>query len=293
MKQADQIRESVAAAYAQAVKPGATARCCGTTATGCCGGPMNEPTGLGVQNYRPEELASLPRDAAAHSFGCGNPLAFGEVREGEVVLDLGSGAGTDLILAGRRVGPAGRVIGIDMTEEMIAKARMNIVASGLDHIEVRRGIIEDLPVESGTVDWVISNCVVNLSPEKDRVFAEIARVLKPGGRMRISDIVVEDLPDWLRESETLHHSCIGGAIGEKEYLDGLKAAGLADVDVADRFVYDFSQLAALARAEFLNKETLASCCEESNPFDPMYRAAEELEGKVWSVVFTARKPEPS
>ena len=148
-----------------------------------------------LAGYSDEEFAALPADAVVNSFGCGNPLAFSAVQPGEVVLDLGSGAGIDLLLAARKVGAAGRVIGVDMTEEMIARARANIAAAGIENAEVRQGIIEELPVEDSSVDWVISNCVINLSPEKPRVFAEIARVLKPGGTMLVSDIVAEDLPE--------------------------------------------------------------------------------------------------
>ncbi len=130
--------------------------------------------------YTADELAELPDDAVVNSFGCGNPVALAGLRKGDVVLDLGSGAGIDLLLAARLVGPEGRVIGVDMTDEMIARAEANIAAAGLANVEVRKGIIEELPVEDASVDWVISNCVINLSPEKERVFAEIARVLRPG-----------------------------------------------------------------------------------------------------------------
>jgi SAM-dependent methyltransferase len=270
----DTLRRTVSESYARAVAA--------PSAGGCCSGP-SEPKGIAVRSagYSPEELATLPQDAVVHAFGCGNPLAFSEVHEGDVVLDLGSGAGIDLLLAARKVGPRGRVIGVDMTEAMIARARENIAAAGLDNIEVRRGIIEALPVETASVDWVISNCVINLSPEKPRVFAEIARVLRPGGRMRVSDIVVEELPTWARESSKLYSACVAGAVSEAEYVAGLEAAGLAEVTVEARQVYDGLQLAALIRSELPDGGT-----GEPELVD---RLAADLAGKIWSARFAARR----
>jgi SAM-dependent methyltransferase len=244
-----------------------------------------------VAGYTREELDALPPEAVINSFGCGNPLAFSEVREGDVVLDLGSGAGIDILLAGKKVGPGGRVIGIDMTDEMIEKARENIARSGLTHVEVRKGIIEELPVESSSVDWAISNCVINLSPEKPRVFAEIARVLKPGGRMLVSDIVVDALPQRLREDQGLYSSCIAGAISEKEYLSGLRGAGLAEVEVRERIVYDSVQLEALIGSELVDGKP-GSCGCGGTKADGSTAAdiARSIVGKVWSAKFYARKP---
>ena len=177
-----------------------------------------------------------------------------------------------------------------MTDEMIAKGRENIAAAGLKNAEVRKGIIEDLPVESSSVDWVISNCVINLSPEKDRVFAEINRVLKPGGRMRVSDIVVEHLPDWVRDNEAFYSACVAGAVSEGEYVQGLRAAGLEDVEVRERLVYDESQLnrfiqTDLAGADRQVRSWVALVGEET-----VARAAESLTGKVWSALIYGRKP---
>lgn len=197
--------------------------------------------------YRACDLAAAPPEAAASSFGCGNPTAFADLSAGQVVVDLGSGAGLDLILAARKVGPGGRVIGVDMTDAMIERARAHAQESGLPNIEVRKGLIESLPVDSSSVDWVISNCVLNLSPEKERVFAEIARVLKPGGRMMVSDIVINDLPGWLRRSLGTATACVAGAISEQAFTAGLRQAGLVEVQVRERLVYDASQLAAIAR----------------------------------------------
>lgn len=267
------IREMVSETYTKAVTS-SDGGCC---SSGCCGGGTEQKGVLAkLAGYDSTALAGLPADAVANSFGCGNPLAFSEVKPGDVVLDLGSGAGIDLLIAAKQVGPTGRVIGVDMTDAMIARARANIAASGLTNIEVRKGIIEEMPVESGSVDWVISNCVINLSPEKHRVFAEIARVLKPGGRMRVSDIVVSDLPAAIRHNTALYSSCIAGAISEGDYVAGLVAAGLTEVEVRHRVMYDAAQLAGLVAGE---PGADADTAE-------MARAAQ---GKVWSAVFYARK----
>lgn len=260
------IREEVSRAYAEAV-------CCPTD--GCCA-----PKGVAAQTagYSPEELANLPQDAVMNSFGCGNPLAFSQVQPGQTVLDLGSGAGIDLLIAAERVGPTGRVIGVDMTDEMLARARKNCAA--FPQIEVRKGYIEELPVEDASVDWVISNCVINLSPDKPRVFAEIARVLRPGGRMLVSDIVVEGLPEELRGNVALYSSCVAGAISEEDYLAGLKAAGLADATVQDRVVYSGDQLVAFVRSELPGNLALTPGAED---------IARSLEGRIWSARFTATR----
>jgi len=275
-------RKAVSEAYSQAVKkeksPGSS----------CCSGPIPKGVAAMLAGYSSEELESLPTDAVRNSFGCGNPLAFSEVREGEVVLDLGSGAGIDILLAGKKVGPSGKAIGIDMTEEMISRARDNIAASGLKNVEVRKGIIEKMPVESDAVDWVISNCVINLSPEKQKVFNEIARVLKPGGKMSVSDIVVEELPAELRNSQWLYNTCVAGAISEKEYLAGLQAAGLIDIEVRERMVYDAAMLAALVSSEL-------SCCDtdpakNNQDMKLVRKYLPSVAGKIWSAKFFARKP---
>jgi ubiquinone/menaquinone biosynthesis C-methylase UbiE len=243
-----------------------------------------------LAGYDREELDALPPDAVVNSFGCGNPLAFSEVKEGDVVLDLGSGAGIDILIAAKKVGPTGRAIGIDMTDEMIAKARENIAASGLANVEVRKGIIEDLPVESSSVDWVVSNCVINLSPEKPKVFGEIARVLKPGGRMLVSDIVVQDLPDWVRQNEALYTACVAGAISEDEYVAGLQAAGLKDVEVRERLVYDASQLKVLIRSDLADADQQVANGAVSMDDETLSGIVDSVAGKVWSAMFFARKP---
>ena len=273
----DNIRKSVSEFYGKEVTAPAKSCCCGDSA-------VSKGIAAKVAGYTREELAALPPDAVANSFGCGNPLAFSEVREGQVVLDLGSGAGIDILLAGKKVGPTGKAIGIDMTDEMLARARENIAASGLDNVEVRRGIIEELPVEDSSVDWVISNCVINLSPEKHRVFAEIARVLKPGGQMLVSDIVASDLPEWVRKNSALYGSCIAGAIGEEEYLAGLRAAGLVEAVVRERFVYDPGSLREIVASEL---PRVACCGAGENAANEIATA---LGGKIWSAKIYARKP---
>lgn len=285
MKKSDQVRQRVSRAYAGAVtQPG----------NGCCGGGSSastgrpDPKGVAAQTAGyGAELADIPADAVVNSFGCGNPLAYADVQPGEVVLDLGSGAGIDVLLAAKKVGPEGRVIGVDMTDEMIARARRAIAQAGANQVEVRKGLIEELPVEDGSVDLVISNCVINLSPEKERVFAEIERVLKPGGRVSISDIVVERLPSWLRRVPSVHDSCVGGAISEEKYLAGLRDAGLYDAEVTERLVYEGSQLAALALSEIPAR--WKTVVRRLGLGWVVRRLAGSLEGRVWSARFVARK----
>jgi len=301
MRTPEETRQTVSDAYRRAVETPAkknAAACCGPT---CCDGAAGaagpEPKGVAVQSagYRRDDLEGLPADAVENSFGCGNPLAFSDIFPGQTVLDLGSGAGIDLLIAARRVGPSGRVIGVDMTDAMVERARANVAAAGLDNVDVRKGCIEDLPVDAGSVDWVISNCVINLSPEKDRVFEEIARVLKPGGRVSVSDIVLEgELPDSLRANERIYSSCIGGAISEPAYLAGLREAGLVHVEVADRHVYDPAQLERIIASELPEDDGDgdggACCCGIALAPDEAKALATAAAGKVWSARVTARKP---
>lgn len=280
MKTHDDIRKSVSENYAQAVQ---------RTSESCCSGTPSNTQWVELAGYDAQGVENVPAAAVASSFGCGNPLAFGEVEAGQTVVDLGSGAGIDLIIAAGKVGPQGQVIGVDMTDEMIAKARENVAAAGLGNVDVRKGIIEDLPIESGTVDWVISNCVINLSPEKPKVFAEIARVLKPGGRMLVSDIVVDDLPLSMRQNQALYNSCVAGAISESEYLEGLRQAGMTDVEVRHRTVYDASQLKGFLKCDAA--ETDPAIAEWVASLDPeeVRTMPETLEGRIWSASIFARK----
>jgi SAM-dependent methyltransferase len=281
MSDHEEIRKGVNKAYAKLVTTPGNCSCCG---------PQPQKSAVAqMAGYTTEELSNLPDDAVVNSFGCGNPMAFVGVKPGEVVLDLGSGAGIDLLIAAEKVGPEGRVIGVDMTDEMIERARKNIEASGHKNIEVRKGIIEKLPVEDASVDWVISNCVINLSPEKEKVFAEIARVLKPGGQLSVSDIVVEDLPDWVRQNADLYTSCVAGAISEPEYIQGLEKAGLERVEVKDRLVYDKGQIEYLAGEAMAPGEAM-SCCGGPPPKELIDQAIDSVAGKIVSAKFYAKKP---
>lgn len=233
MSEDSATRARAAAFYESALRP----------ADACCGSKRN--AFIEAAGYTNDEVKGLPADAAANSFGCGNPLAFSGVRAGDTVLDLGCGAGIDLLIASQRVGPKGRVIGVDVSDVMLDRARANVARSGAGNIELRQGAVEALPVADGSVDWVISNCVINLSSDKAQVFREIRRVLKPGGRVLVSDIVAEGLPDWIMADAALHDACLTGAISEREYLASVRAAGLTDVTAVDRFTYDDAQLRAL------------------------------------------------
>lgn len=278
-RKAKDVREEVSRNYARAVSEG----------RGCCGGSSSccNSAGLG---YSDEEILDLISDPELISFGCGNPLAFSEVREGDTVLDLGSGAGLDLLIAARKVGPSGKVIGIDMTDEMISRARKNIARMGMDNVEVRKGIIEEMSVDSGTVDWVISNCVINLSPEKEKVFAEIYRVLKTGGQMLISDVVADGLPEWMRESGRLYNSCIAGAVSEADYTRGLEKAGLENVEIRERTEYGMDDIRAFitASAEIPQEVFVEFGMDRERAAD---HYAKTLSGKIFSLQFYARKPE--
>jgi len=284
----ENIRKSVSEAYAKAISA-AKPSCCKTAWSSCSPNSSSRSSVAELLCYDKDDIQSHP-EAAGSSFGCGNPLAFSGVREGETVLDLGSGAGFDLLLASDKVGTRGKVIGIDMTDEMIARARKNIKTAGVTNIEVRKGLIEELPVESSSVDWVISNCVINLSPEKSKVFKEIHRVLKPGGQISISDIVAEELPEEILNNKKLYNSCIAGAISEKDYLAGLAEAGLTDIQVTERLFFETSQI----KAAFDDKDSglVQIFLELSEPErkETIDRLISQAAGKVWSAKFIARKP---
>ncbi len=281
----NKIRESVSEAYTKAISK-ATPSCCGSNVgdSNRCGAVAD------LAGYTEQQFQASP-EAAGASFACGNPLAFSDVQEGDVVLDLGSGAGFDLLLAAEKVGTSGKVIGVDMTDAMLEVAQKNIIAAGVGNIELRKGIIEKMPVDDASVDWVISNCVVNLSPEKDKVFAEIYRVLKPGGRMLVSDIVVQDLPDEIRQMDTLYNSCVAGAISEEEYVSGLNQAGLDEVQVLDRFTYEASQIKCFFDTdEVPDLKTMFVDMGKNERKQAIDRLLEMVSGKVWSAKFSAVKP---
>jgi len=226
------VREQVRERYAEAALSLSAGCGCGCDCKriGCCGEEATTLFGQGL--YGAEERAGLPENAVAASLGCGNPLSLVALHEGETVLDLGSGGGIDVLLSATRVGPSGTVYGLDMTDEMLTLARENATKAGATNVHFLKGLIEEIPLDAASVDVVISNCVVNLSPEKERVLAEIARVLRPGGRIGISDVVAEDrLSPVDRAERGSHVGCVAGALSESEYREGLEAVGLGDVEV--------------------------------------------------------------
>jgi SAM-dependent methyltransferase len=226
-----EIKKKIKESYG---KIAATNGSCGCSCSGsCCGESLSAQEASRKLGYNAEDLAAIPQDANL-GLGCGNPTAFASLHKGETVLDLGSGAGIDCFLAARKVGDKGRVIGIDMTPEMIEKARKNAGKGNYQNVEFRLGEIEHLPVDDNSVDVVISNCVINLSPDKEQVFQEVFRVLKPEGRIMVSDIVLlKELSANLKNSIEAHVACVAGAVLKKEYLRMIKASGFIKVQTAD------------------------------------------------------------
>jgi len=222
------IHNAVRSAYGRIAQGGGG--CCGPTSSCCGGGDRAEAVALGL-GYDPADLAALP-EGANLGLSCGNPTALASLRPGEVVVDLGSGAGLDVLIAARKIGPEGRAIGVDMTPQMLANARRNAAAAGAANAEFRLGEIENLPVADGSVDVVISNCVINLSPDKPRVFQEIARVLRPGGRVAVSDLaLLRPLPEAVREDMAAYVGCVAGAVLLDEYVGHMRGAGLVEIEV--------------------------------------------------------------
>ena len=261
------VKEKYGAAALRA-RAGATS-CCGP-ATGCCG-PDPITSGL----YERDELASVPKTAANASLGCGNPTALAELHPGEVVLDLGSGGGIDVLLSARRVGPTGKAYGLDMTDEMLALARDNQVKSGLRNVEFLKGEIENIPLPDNSVDVIISNCVINLSADKQQVLREAFRVLKPGGRLAISDVVVRgEVPETIRRSVELWVGCVAGALEEQEYRDKLSRAGFTEIGVEPWRVYKTEEARSFIDSAGLDYDTVAT----------------HADGKFMSAFVRARKP---
>lgn len=239
----DQIRDAVKAKYSGAAKmvlEGQTASCCGpATDCGCGCGPGGEASPIVIGNYDPEATASLPQDAVLASLGCGNPTALAQLEAGQTVLDLGSGGGIDVLLSAKRVGPTGFAYGLDMTDEMLQLAERNKQQAGVENVQFLKGQIEEIPLPDNAVDVIISNCVINLSADKPAVFREAFRVLKPGGYIAVSDIVVQgELPEDVRSDMESWAGCVAGALRETEYLDGLAAAGFVDASIEVTQVYD-------------------------------------------------------
>jgi len=231
----DEIRKTVREGYAQIAKT--KCPCCAPL-TSCCGSSADLAQTISKNvGYTDEELGAVP-EGANLGLGCGNPVALASLAQGETVLDLGSGAGFDCFLAANRVGKKGRVIGVDMTPEMIEKARENAHKGGYQNVEFRLGEIENIPAADNSVDVIISNCVINLSPDKDRVFQEAFRILKPGGRLMVSDIVLlRELPDFIRDSIAAYVGCISGALMKEDYLGAIRKAGFQEVTVMDETLF--------------------------------------------------------
>jgi ubiquinone/menaquinone biosynthesis C-methylase UbiE len=232
-RRAEDIKKIVRDGYAKAVAQKTS--CCSTGS--CCSGTNQAKTISKTVGYSDAEMDAVP-EGANLGFGCGNPVAIASLKEGEVVLDLGSGAGFDAFLASSRVGLAGRVIGVDMTPEMIKRAGENAQKGNYKNVEFRLGEIEKLPVEDNSIDVIISNCVINLSPEKQRVFKDAFRVLKPGGRLMVSDLVLaKELPDAIKQSIEAYVGCLAGAIMKDEYLSFINEAGFRDIKVISQSSY--------------------------------------------------------
>ncbi|MGH9202916.1 MAG: arsenite methyltransferase [Vicinamibacterales bacterium] len=269
------ITETVREKYAEAAKRaagGEPATCgCGTSTLSCC-----DPITSNL--YDADQTAGVPETALKASLGCGNPTALAKLRAGEVVLDLGSGGGIDVILSARRVGPTGKAYGLDMTDEMLALAEENKRKAGITNVEFLKGQIEQVPLPDDTVDVLISNCVINLSADKDRVLTEAFRVLKPGGRFAVSDVVVRgEVPADIRRSMELWVGCVAGALTEDEYRSKLTASGFADVEIETTRVYDVEDARAFLSDSGLDVDAIA----------PL------MKGKVTSAFVRARKPEAS
>lgn len=273
---AEEVRKIVRKKFSGIAKGGGS--CCGEPST-CCGGstPENVSRKMG---YSDTEMESVP-EGANLGLGCGNPVALASLKEGETVLDLGAGGGFDCFLAARRVGKKGRVIGVDMTPEMLEKARRNADRGKYRNVEFRLGEIENLPVADGTVDAVISNCVINLSPDKGRVFKEAHRVLRPGGRLMVSDIVLKDeLPAFIRGMEEAYTGCIAGAMLKKDYLGAIVAAGFSDVRVVSEKKYSLQP--------FLDKPGVEARIKRRGITKEQLDA---VRGSVWSAyIFAVKRP---
>jgi arsenite methyltransferase len=277
----DELRATVQARYgavAQRVAEGAQANasCCGPSesSSGCCGGTSETWDPITADLYEAGQTAGLPAEALLASLGCGNPTALAELSEGETVLDLGSGGGIDVLLSARRVGPSGKAYGLDMTDEMLALALENRERAGAENVEFLKGHIEAIPLPSNTVDVIISNCVINLSGDKRRVLAEAFRVLRPGGRFAVSDVVVrEGLPAAVRESMALWTGCVAGALEEREFIRLLTAVGFESASIEPTRVYTRDDAVALLQGTGLDESL-----------------ADEVEGRILSAFVRARKP---
>jgi SAM-dependent methyltransferase len=244
-----EIKQTVGEHYAQvarATQKRSVASCCGSSESEVANNPISGKI------YAPEDLKDVPLEAVLASVGCGNPVALAELHPGEVVLDLGSGGGIDVLLSARRVGPTGKAYGLDMVDEMLELARQNQQKAGIENVEFLKGEMEDIPLPDNSVDVIISNCVVNLSPDKDGVLREAYRVLKPGGRLAVSDIIVRgEMSEDLRRNLELWSGCMAGALKEEEYRGKLRAAGFQNIGVEVTRVWGQAELETTAAT---------SCC---------------------------------
>ena len=266
-----QVHDAVRQKYGEIARSVGETGCCGPTPCGC-GNPITSNL------YSDTETADLPAEAVAVSLGCGNPTALIQLEPGQAVLDLGSGGGIDVLLSAKRVGPTGKVYGLDMTDEMLALARENQRRAGATNVEFLKGTIEAIPLPDESVDVVISNCVINLAADKTAVLREAFRVLKPGGRFAVSDIVIRgDLPAGIRRSLELWVGCVAGALQDQEYVSGLKTAGFIEVGVEPWRTYQVDDARAFLSDSGLNVDEIAA----------------HVDGRVASAFIRARKPERS
>lgn len=271
----DAVREMVKERYAQAVTAvmkGGKPSCCGSSAAAGIGG--TDPITRNL--YDDGQAGSIPADALLASFGCGNPTALAELSAGEIVLDLGSGGGIDVLLSAKRVGPTGKAYGLDMTDEMLDLAMKNKAKAGATNVEFLKGTIEAIPLPSAAIDVILSNCVINLSTDKDQVLREAFRVLKPGGRFAVSDIVVRrELPPAIQKSMELWAGCVAGALLEKDYVAKLRAAGFTDIEIEPTRVYTKDDAMEMA---------------DSSCGPALETALQGLDGAVMSAFIRAKKP---
>ena len=241
----------------------------------CCYDGERGSEGISANLYAADETKSLPQDALAASLGCGNPTAVAELKQGETVLDLGSGGGIDVLLSARRVGPSGKAYGLDMTDEMLALARENQRKAGATNVEFLKGEIEHVPLPDNSVDVIISNCVINLSADKDRVLKEAFRVLKPGGRFAVSDVVTRgEIPEQIRRNMLLWAGCVAGALDEDDYRAKLAAAGFEAIGIEPTRIYDVEDARAFLTGEGVDVDVIAP----------------QVEGKFMSAFVRAQKP---
>jgi arsenite methyltransferase len=273
MSEQNIIREAVKEKYGEAasrVSSGGAASCGCSPSSACCGG---DP--ITANLYQSEQTAGIPEQAVLASLGCGNPTALAQLKPGEIVLDLGSGGGIDVLLSARRVSPGGKAYGLDMTDEMLTLARANQKKAGVDNVEFLKGEIESIPLPENAVDVVISNCVINLSADKDRVLAEAFRVLRPGGRFAVSDVVVRgEVPAEIRKNMELWVGCVAGALKDSEYITKLKAVGFKEVTIEPTRVYKVEDAQQFLRTQGVDSDSIAA----------------EVEGKFMSAFIRAKKP---